>query len=154
MLEQVVAAKQQLIAENVSIVGVEGAWNITNRAAALCAAGLLEKASGNNFNGYAVDIVCFPDGHIWDVLVDGGGANEPSWQDKGMVDKLRFRPPVGAAEPPPPPPDEGGPDLVATLVDIARRLAAIEAALAAVPASHPPNYVGRVFGATIVLRPE
>lgn len=159
MIDYVVAAKTQLQNENVDTSGVEGAWKITNRAAIIAHAGLLEKASGNNWNGYAVDIVCYPDGHIYDVLIDGGGANTPSWQDKGMVDPSRYRPPVGVVatppvDPPTPPVDEGGPDILAAVADIQARLQRIEDALKTSPQTKAPNYVGRLFGATIVLRPE
>lgn len=160
MIDYVVAAKTQLQNENVDTSGVEGAWKITNRAAIIAQAGLLSKPAGNNYNGYAVDIVCYPDGHIFDVLIDSGGANTPSWQDKGMVDPSLYRPPVGAVATPPvavPPPTEGGeggPDILAVVEDIVARLSRIEAALQAKPAAPAPNYVGRLFGATIVLRPE
>src|SRR5438552_2504213 len=33
--------------------------------------GRLVKTSGNNCSGYACDIICRSDGHIWDVLIDG-----------------------------------------------------------------------------------
>jgi hypothetical protein len=45
-------------------------------------AGLLDKPGGNNKDGYAVDIICYPDGHIYDILVNSGGLNAPSWQDR------------------------------------------------------------------------
>jgi hypothetical protein len=52
--------------------------------------GRLVKLSGNNCGGFACDIICRSDGHIWDVLIDGPDATQgycgtaiASWTDKG-----------------------------------------------------------------------
>jgi hypothetical protein len=54
--------------------------------------GLLVKTSGNNCSGFACDIICYRDGHIWDVFGDGpdasagyAGVASPQWGDKGFV---------------------------------------------------------------------
>ena len=52
--------------------------------------GRLVKTSGNNCGGFACDIICRSDGHIWDVFIDGPdatqgycGTAQPAWTDKG-----------------------------------------------------------------------
>jgi hypothetical protein len=54
--------------------------------------GRLIKTSGNNCSGFACDIICGTDGHIWDVFGDGpdatsnyAGTATPQWFDKGTV---------------------------------------------------------------------
>lgn len=54
--------------------------------------GLLIKTGGNNCSGFACDIICARDGHIWDVFGDGpdatsgyAGVASPQWGDKGFV---------------------------------------------------------------------
>jgi hypothetical protein len=71
------------------------AWALRNRGGA----GLLLKPIGENivtWRGYTVAAgrICFPDGHIYKVLTDvgPGGANGPSWQDEGFVDRNRYLP--------------------------------------------------------------
>lgn len=80
-----------------------GAFKITKRVAqrlASTGAGLLSKPSGNNCEGYAVDIIAYSDGRIFDILIDGGGANGPTWDAKEPVDPSRWVPVAGAPEPP------------------------------------------------------
>ena len=62
-------------------------------------AGLLIKTSGENivsWKGYvfAAGRICYPDGHIFKVISDvgSGGANGPSWQDNGFVDRSLYVP--------------------------------------------------------------
>lgn len=57
-------------------------------------AGLLEKPGGNNCRGFAVDIVVYPDGEIYDVLIAQTVKNIPAWQvpGAGVVDPSRYRP--------------------------------------------------------------
>ena len=62
-------------------------------------AGLLIKNSGENivpWKGYifAAGRICYPDGHIIKVISDvgPGGANGPSWQDNGYVDRSLYVP--------------------------------------------------------------
>jgi hypothetical protein len=52
--------------------------------------GRLIKTSGNNCGGFACDIICGTDTHIWDVFSDGPDASQnysgtaaPQWVDKG-----------------------------------------------------------------------
>jgi hypothetical protein len=56
-------------------------------------AGLLEKTTGNNVDGYATDIICFRSGDIFDVLVDSDRKGLPAWQYAGKVDPSRWRAP-------------------------------------------------------------
>lgn len=75
-------------------------------------AGLLDKPSGTNIelpNGkdVAQDIICFPDGHIYDCLGDAENEARPDWQDKGFVDASRYVA-VSAQPVPSDPPDEHG----------------------------------------------
>ena len=70
-------------------------------------AGLLKKDAGTfvtlpDGTRVAQDIICFPDGQHFDVLIDAEGAAQPAFQDKGFIDPTRFHP---VAPPPPPPPD-------------------------------------------------
>jgi len=102
--------KADLLAQNVSLVGPCGAFEITRRVAWLLrdeGAGLLMKNNGNNCAGYAVDIIAYTDGTIVDILVKGGGdedaagnpipgtGNGPAWQVNPVkVDPTRWAPPV------------------------------------------------------------
>lgn len=74
--------------------------------------GLLDKPSGNNCSGYSVDIVCYPDGLIADVLADSGGDNTPTWNFGEPVSPSRWRPPIDPGNqipsPPPEQPPSGG----------------------------------------------
>jgi len=73
--------------------------------------GLLFKDSGNNVRERAVDILCWPDGVIVDILGAGReGPNTPLWQENGVpVDPGRWRVPFVYADteplPAPPPTD-------------------------------------------------
>ena len=54
--------------------------------------GLLLKTSGNQCNGYACDIICSGNGGAqrqWDVLVDSGGVQGPTWSE---VNGIAIRP--------------------------------------------------------------
>ena len=58
-------------------------------------AGLLKKDAGSfvtlpDGTRVAQDIICFPDGQHFDVLVDAENAALPSFQDKGFIDPTRF----------------------------------------------------------------
>ena len=56
-------------------------------------AGLLDKPGGNNCRGFAVDIIAYPDGAIYDVLIAQTVENIPAWQvpGAGVVDPSRYR---------------------------------------------------------------
>jgi len=135
---QVERAKQDLLNAGVDISGPCGAWRIVNLAAWRLAhagdgAGLLAKLDGNHCEGYAVDIIAYPDGVIYDVLIASGELNLPAWQEAGVVDPGRWRPAVfqdydeaAPDSPPQPAPDPPPPSSVDA------RIAALEARLAAI----------------------
>lgn len=111
MSKQVVEqVKAQLESRGENLSGPCGAFKITKAVAqrlASTGAGLLSKPSGNNCEGYAVDIIAYADGRIVDILIDSGGANEPNWAPGEPVDPSRWVPIAGSQEPPveiPPPP--------------------------------------------------
>jgi hypothetical protein len=91
--EIVAEAKAELEAAGKDLSGPCGAFSIVKLAASRMSggAGVLSKPSGNNCDGFATDIIAFPDGRIYDVLVGGGEANGPAWQDDGTVDPARYR---------------------------------------------------------------
>jgi hypothetical protein len=81
--EIVASAKADLVARGVDLSGECGAFQITRLAAwrlRAIGAGLLAKTSGAQCQGFAVDVVAFPDGRTFDVLIDGGQANGPDWR--------------------------------------------------------------------------
>lgn len=99
--------KAELEARGVVLTGPDGAFEITKRVAWLLraeGAGLLAKDYGNNSDGFAVDIIAFSSGQIYDILINGGGdevdgvpvpgsGNGPAWNDAGIVDRARWRAP-------------------------------------------------------------
>jgi len=93
----VAAVKAQLEAQGVNLLGPCGAFAITKRVAwglRGAGAGLLSKPGGNNCDGYATDIIAFPD-RAYDILSDGGATNGPNWNETGVDDLAsRWRPPV------------------------------------------------------------
>jgi len=119
--------KADLEAKGVSLTGADGAFEITKRVAwelRAEGAGLLDKPGGNNSHGFATDIICYPSGQIFDILVSGGDINGPSWQDAGTVDASRYRPPM-PIDPPVPPPTPG-----LSLDELAAKVDAVSALLA------------------------
>ena len=96
-LDLVRAVKADLEARGVDLSGPCGAFAITSRiiwALRTEGAGSLEKLTGNQCAGRAVDIICFAEGQIVDILGDAGGANLPIWQPGDAVDPARWRAPV------------------------------------------------------------
>lgn len=88
------AAKDELEARGVDLSGPCGAFAIVELAAWRLrdeGAGLLDKPGGNNCQGFATDIIAYPDGEIYDVLVGAGDTNGASWQGPDMVDPSRYR---------------------------------------------------------------
>jgi hypothetical protein len=86
--------KADLERRGMSLSGPCGAFEITKRVAWQLraeGAGVLTKPDGENCQGFAKDIVAYPDGRIFDMLIDGGGTNGPAWQDKGTVSPERYR---------------------------------------------------------------
>jgi hypothetical protein len=123
----VASVKADLERRGVNLTGPDGAFEITKRVAWQLrgeGAGLLDKPGGNNAHGFATDIICYPTGQIFDVLVSGGDVNGPAWQDAGAVDPARYRPAIDPgdeqAKPPAPPPDE--PPASEVLIDAIERL--------------------------------
>lgn len=129
-------------------------FEVTNRAAfALKAegAGTLEKLTGNQCRGRAVDIIAYPDGTIVDVLGGGDqGPNTPMWQvNPNKVDMARWRQPFpvedapvdptptpgpqgppGPAGPQGPKGDKGDPGEPANVAELLARLALLESRIA------------------------
>jgi hypothetical protein len=93
-------------------------------------AGLLRKPTGTNIqlpDGVAVaqDIICYPDGHIYDMLIDAEGVATPAWTDKGVVEGNRYYA-VAAPVPSPTPEPEPSPPSVGDLDAIRGRLDLLE----------------------------
>ena len=163
----VATVKAALLAQGADLSGPCGAFRITKNVAwALRSegAGLLAKPSGNNCEGYATDIVMYPDGAIFDILIDGGGANTPAWNAGAPVNPNGYRPaidpgpvpvPVPTPTPPPttPPPDLRG--VLSAIAALDTKIDALSTAVAALAQAQtmPPSYSGNVFGFTVVLHP-
>lgn len=138
-LDVVDAIKQQLVDRGVSLAGPDGAFAITARVAWHLrdeGAGLLDKPVGNNSHGYATDIICYPSGQIYDVLISGGDVNGPAWQDAGTVDAARYRPPFDPDRVPdvpdvPDPPAGGGKSMMDLAFEGFTKLDTLEARLMA-----------------------
>jgi hypothetical protein len=141
-----------LVARGVLLIGPCGAFEITKRVAWALreeGAGLLLKNGGNNCVGYAVDIIAYRDGTIVDILVNGGGdedpsgnaipgtGNGPAWNvNTEKVDPTRWAAPFpvdadpGTPAPPQIPLPPAAPDadvqqleaIAAALVDLAREI--------------------------------
>lgn len=89
--------KADLEKRGINLQGPCGAFEITKRvvwALRSEGCGLLDKPGGNNCQGYSTDFVIYPDGHGYDILVSAGDINGPSWQDGGVADASRWRPPI------------------------------------------------------------
>lgn len=98
--------KTTLTNQHVDLSGSCGAFDITKHVAWLLkgeGAGLLVKTSGNNCEGYATDIIAYPDGRIFDILIDGGASNGPSWNPDGTVDPSRYHVAIDPGDAPGPP---------------------------------------------------
>lgn len=154
------SVKNSLVDQGANLNGPDGAFEITKRVAALTNLGVLSKTTGNNAHGYAADIVMDHTGRIWDILIDGGGANEPSWNEGEPVDPARYRvsPWDGLpAAPPttspaaPPPVDTRFDTILALLRDIEVQLNDLHTTVAIKQA--PPAYQGSLWGIKVVLRP-
>lgn len=92
----VAQAKVDLQAAHFDLQTTCGAFSIVELAAwrdRALGAGLLEKQIGNHCRGFAVDILAYPDGAIFDVLISAETDNSPAWQPGGFVEPTRYRPP-------------------------------------------------------------
>jgi hypothetical protein len=79
----VAKVKNDLAARGMDFTGPCGAFSITRRVAWALreeGAGLLQKTSGNNCEGCAVDVVFYRDGTWVDCLVNSETENRPAWQ--------------------------------------------------------------------------
>jgi hypothetical protein len=96
--DYVAYVKDKLLKQGKNLSGACGAFEVTKNVAwdlRNYGYGLLDKPSGNMCSGYAVDIVMLPDGRGWDILGDGGGANQPQWNQTEIEDGVaRYRPAV------------------------------------------------------------
>jgi hypothetical protein len=97
----VAAVKAQCVSFGISLTGPRGAFEITKRVAwglrsTGLGIGLVYKPSGNNWDGFSVDYLCFQNGDGVDILGDAGGSNTPQWQDKPgeFTGQNRWRAPV------------------------------------------------------------
>ncbi len=91
-LSTVIAAKDYLVSQGVNLSGACGAFAIVQEVASRLndGGGYLSKPSGNNCNGYATDIIAYPNGEHYDILGDGGGANNPQWNYAGLINSSRY----------------------------------------------------------------
>jgi hypothetical protein len=106
------AARADIVGRGLDVDASEcNRFEVLKRAASIIArvdpdVGLLSKPTGNNCEGYAVDVLCWKDGIIVDCL--GAGRDGPCtalWQENpNPVDPGRWRPPVLEREQPAPVP--------------------------------------------------
>lgn len=103
-------AKKDLLAAGVDLSGPCGAFAITNLTATRLKLGVVDKPAGNNCRGRATDVVMAKDGKAWDMLIDGGGKNDPAWNPIDPLEPSRYRDPEPVTLPTPqPPPPTGKP---------------------------------------------
>ena len=122
--EIVAQVKADLTARGVSLADSCGGFAITKRVAWRLRAsgiGLVSKPSGNNCEGFSVDVLMYPDGRAFDILSDAGGANGPAWGAIEPIESSRWRPPVDpgdGAAPTPSVPSSPAPVVVTQAVDL------------------------------------
>lgn len=176
------AVKAHLEAIGTNLSGPCGAFAITQRVAwelRSTGAGLLSKPAGNNCDGYATDIICYPNGQLIDILTDGGGANGPSWNTSDVVDPARYRPAFDPgdgvltapppSDPPPVPPSPPAtcqfkpcdctcqykPDELAGLLSgLIEAVGNLVSALAVIKEKADRPYVARIFGQSVTFTPK
>lgn len=128
--EVVTHAKLELQIAGVDLTGPCGAFQITKLTAwrlhTTDNAGLLSKPTGNNCDGFAVDIIAYPDGQIYDILIDSGGTNIPTWGDAGVVELSRYRSAIDPGVILPPPPSPPSPPVTIDLSGVHSRLDAMQ----------------------------
>lgn len=122
--EIVAQVKAELQARGVSLADSCGGFAITKRVAwrlRVSGIGLVAKPSGNNCEGFSVDVLMYPDGRAFDILSDAGGANGPAWGAIEPIESSRWRPPVDpgdGAAPTPSVPSSPAPVVVTQAVDL------------------------------------
>jgi hypothetical protein len=89
------AVKAQLQSSGVNLSGECGAFEIVKNVAQQTGAGVLAINSGNgcNYNNqlYSSDNVVYPDGYVYDILYDAGGANGPQWNFNGTTADCSYK---------------------------------------------------------------
>lgn len=109
----VAKVKADLEARGIALSGPCGAFEITRRVAWILkdeGAGLLAKPSGNNCNGFSVDVVCYRDGTWVDCLVNAETENRPAWQvGADRLDPTRWAAPADPGDVLPTPAPGGDP---------------------------------------------
>lgn len=95
--DTVALAKQIVIDRGVDISTICGAFEITKQAAWMLrdiGAGLVDKPTGTQCDGYSVDGVMFQDGAFYDVLIGKTSVNGPAWSHSDNIDPGRWRSPL------------------------------------------------------------
>lgn len=118
---------QTLRATYTTPLGIENAYQISNDTAWKHrdeGFGLRRKTSGNNYNGYAVDIVFHkPTNMLVDILGDSEGAGNPQWTEVGAGNPDEWAAPTDPAPVTPPPID---PPVDPPATDLETRVLALE----------------------------
>jgi len=90
--------------------------------------GLLAKPTGQNYNGYSIDVILRKSGEAYDILGNSEFEASPQWNAVGGIDPSRWMPPIGTVPPPPdpePPPSGTVEDLLAAILVEVRKLTAV-----------------------------
>jgi hypothetical protein len=103
--DYVADVKAHLQAAGINTAGAAGAFEVIKHVAwglRQRGVGLLRKDTGENvvaWHGinFSAGRLCYPDGHIFKLLTDVGGANGPTWADDGDVDPARYVPAIDPA---------------------------------------------------------
>lgn len=180
MKHVVEAVKASLETRGFDLSGPCGAFQITKRVAwdlRAQGAGLHKKPHGHNCDGFATDIVVMKKSdtvyEVYDILIDSGGQNDPTFDLKGLInDPANYVPAFDPHDAPPAPTPSPEPprqpadltavfqaiytldaNLAALLRDVLEQLDRIEAAKKPEPVKFPV-YRGRLFGFTLTLTPD
>jgi hypothetical protein len=92
-LDTVTQAKADLVAAGEDLSGSCGAFKVTSLVASRLAgsgeaAGTLKKTTGDNCSGHSVDIICYGNGALYDILINAETDNTPAWNFVGIVDDI------------------------------------------------------------------
>lgn len=119
MSKQIVTqAKADLMAAGIDLFGNNGAVKIVSEAASrIPGMGLVDKPQGNHADldggSYSVDGMMTQAGVFYDCLIDGGGANTPTFDQGDPIDPGRWRQPKSILAAAPPKVDQFKVDLIA-----------------------------------------